>query len=218
MRDVAAIDAWLPQTQCTRCGYDDCRAYAEAIAGNDEAIDRCPPGGQATLRGLAALLSVDAPATIAPDLERFDGYRLARIVEEECIGCTKCIAACPVDAIIGSGKMMHTVVDSLCTGCELCIPPCPVDCIRLEQPEHSTPRSPHWPSFPSAAPDRFRWARQRRRERESDRQAPTDEGGLSKPRGDTDTIDNEILEAVRRARGRRKPWITQVNENWTTKP
>ena len=124
------IDALLPQTQCTRCGYADCRAYAEAIARGDCDINRCPPGGAATLDALAELTGRAARA-LDPECGDFAGLVVAVIDEPACIGCTLCIAACPVDAIIGGPKRMHTVLQSLCTGCELCVPPCPVDCITL---------------------------------------------------------------------------------------
>ena len=124
------IDALLPQTQCTRCGYPTCRDYANAIAGGDADINQCPPGGADGVAALATLLDrenkpldptygVEAPPIVA------------LIDENVCIGCTKCIQACPVDAIVGAAKRMHTVIADECTGCELCIPPCPVDCIAL---------------------------------------------------------------------------------------
>ena len=126
----AQIDALLPQTQCTRCGYPGCKPYADAIAAGEADINQCPPGGGATIQALAALLGrrvialnpangVEAPA------------RVAWIDELRCIGCAKCLAPCPVDAIVGASKFMHTVLVDRCTGCELCIPPCPVDCIEL---------------------------------------------------------------------------------------
>jgi electron transport complex protein RnfB len=128
------IDEQLPQTQCRRCGYDACRPYAEAIAAGEADVNRCPPGGTATLRTLARLL--DRPA---PPLDTSRGtpgpLRVACIDESACIGCTLCIAACPVDAIIGAQKRMHAVLTSLCSGCELCIAPCPVDCIVMRPAE-----------------------------------------------------------------------------------
>jgi electron transport complex protein RnfB len=125
------IDAVLPQTQCEQCGYHGCRPYAEAIARNEAPINRCPPGGTAGIGKLAALLERPAlPLDPAHGIEH--PRMLARIVEADCIGCTKCIQACPVDAIIGASKLMHTVVADDCTGCELCVPACPVDCIVLE--------------------------------------------------------------------------------------
>ena len=124
------IDDVLPQTQCARCGYAGCRPYAEAIAVGAAGIDRCPPGGDATIARLAQLVGCDAPP---PDTSRGQPGPLlvARIDEAACIGCTKCIQACPVDAIVGASKWMHTVLADECTGCDLCIPPCPVDCIEL---------------------------------------------------------------------------------------
>jgi electron transport complex protein RnfB len=125
------IDALLPQTQCTRCGFPACRPYADAIAAGDADINRCPPGGEKVLAALATLLQRNAPA-----LDTSRGLpgplMIARIDESTCIGCTLCIQACPVDAIIGAQKRLHGVLSSLCSGCELCIPPCPVDCIVME--------------------------------------------------------------------------------------
>jgi electron transport complex protein RnfB len=124
------IDALLPQTQCTRCGFDGCRPYAEAIADGRADIDQCPPGGDPGVARLAALLG-RAAKPLNPEYGAFAPPRVAVIDEDTCIGCTKCIQACPVDAIVGASKLMHTVIASWCTGCELCIPPCPVDCIAL---------------------------------------------------------------------------------------
>ncbi|MBK40314.1 MAG: electron transport complex subunit RsxB [Haliea sp.] len=128
------INAILPQTQRGQCGFPGCRPYAEAIAGG-EAINKCPPGGESTIQALADLLDVEAPP-----LDEEHGEEkvkaVAYIREDECIGCTKCIQACPVDAILGAAKQMHTVIASECTGCDLCVEPCPVDCIdMIPQPE-----------------------------------------------------------------------------------
>ena len=131
------IEAVLPQTQCGQCGYPGCRPYAEAIAAGAADINQCPPGGEAGVRALAELLGRE-PKPLNPDNGSEKPKLLAFIREDECIGCTKCIQACPVDAIIGAPKLMHTVVADLCTGCELCLPPCPVDCIDLE-PVQPTP-------------------------------------------------------------------------------
>jgi electron transport complex protein RnfB len=134
MKDDLArrIDALLPQTQCTKCGYDGCRPYAEAIARGAADIDQCPPGGDAVAARLALLLGREA-RPLDPAYGEHRPPQVAVIDEETCIGCTKCIAACPVDAIVGASKLMHTVIASWCTGCELCIPPCPVDCIALAE-------------------------------------------------------------------------------------
>ena len=124
------IDALLPQTQCTRCGYPACRDYAEAIASGKADINQCPPGGAAGIAALATLLG-RAPKPLNPANGIEKPREVALIDEEVCIGCTKCIQACPVDAIVGASKLMHTVLVDECTGCDLCIPPCPVDCITM---------------------------------------------------------------------------------------
>ena len=124
------IDALLPQTQCTKCGYPACRPYAEAIARGEAEINQCPPGGDAVIRGLAALLGREVlPLDPRNGIEQ--PRRVALIDEARCIGCTLCIQACPVDAIVGASKLMHTVVTELCSGCDLCVAPCPVDCIVM---------------------------------------------------------------------------------------
>lgn len=123
------IDAILPQTQCRRCGHDGCRPYAEAIA-RAEPINRCAPGGDATIAAIAALTG-RAREPLDPAFGVEAPLALARIDERACIGCTLCIDACPVDAIVGAARRMHTVLASLCTGCALCVPPCPVDCIDM---------------------------------------------------------------------------------------
>jgi len=127
---VDQIDKLLPQTQCGQCGYPGCRPYAQAIVDGD-AINKCPPGGQNTINALADLLDVEAPQLDAEHGEESEVKKVAFIREEECIGCTKCIQACPVDAILGAAKMMHTVIADECTGCDLCVEPCPVDCIDM---------------------------------------------------------------------------------------
>src|SRR6266581_817767 len=127
---VERIDALLPQTQCRRCGYDGCRPYAHAIARGSATLNQCPPGGDDTVAALSKLLGVPL---LPLDRARGESGPLlgARIDETACIGCALCIAACPVDAIVGAAKLMHTVLAERCTGCELCVPPCPVDCITL---------------------------------------------------------------------------------------
>jgi electron transport complex protein RnfB len=125
-RRIQAIDALLPQTQCGKCGHPGCKPYAEGIAAG-EAINKCPPGGTATIHALAQLLKVPELPLELPAVPA----QIALIREAECIGCTKCIQACPVDAIVGAAKLMHTVITAECTGCELCVAPCPVDCIDI---------------------------------------------------------------------------------------
>jgi electron transport complex protein RnfB len=124
------IDALLPQTQCTRCGYDGCRPYSEAIAGGLAQINQCPPGGSATIAVLASLLHREA-LPLNPE-NGIEGAALVAIIDEDrCIGCVKCLPPCPVDAIVGARRQTHTVIADLCTGCELCVAPCPVDCITM---------------------------------------------------------------------------------------
>ena len=131
-RELAArIDALLPQTQCTKCGYSGCQPYADAIASGVADINQCPPGGDEGVARLARLLGREAKP-LNPLNGLYRPPQVALIDEATCIGCTKCIQACPVDAIVGASKWMHAVIASWCTGCELCIPPCPVDCISLE--------------------------------------------------------------------------------------
>jgi Na+-translocating ferredoxin:NAD+ oxidoreductase subunit B len=127
---VSALDAVLPQTQCTRCGYAGCLPYAEAIARGDADINRCPPGGDATIDALAAL-TARPRVPLDPSCGAHEPLKVAVIDEARCIGCTLCIEACPVDAIIGAAKRMHAVLSTLCSGCELCVAPCPVDCIDM---------------------------------------------------------------------------------------
>ncbi|MFQ3201871.1 MAG: electron transport complex protein RnfB [Zhongshania sp.] len=133
------VESILPQTQCGQCGYPGCRPYAQAIADGDD-INKCPPGGEATIAALADLLGVEAKPLDAAE-EAVPSVAFIR--EEECIGCTKCIQACPVDAILGSAKHMHTVITSECTGCDLCVEPCPVDCIDM-LPIQTNLQTWHW--------------------------------------------------------------------------
>jgi len=183
------IDDLLPQTQCTRCGYDGCAPYAAAIWRGEAAINRCPPGGYATITALAALTAqphtpLDAHCGSEAPL------RVAVIDEPRCIGCTLCIAACPVDAIIGAAKRMHVVLPSLCSGCELCVAPCPVDCIDL------VPAGREWSAKDAAA------ARARHRGR-----ATRIAGVPAQPIARTDAAREEreraVAAAVACARGRR---------------
>ena len=136
---VEKLDALLPQTQCGQCGYPGCRPYAEAIA-NGDVINKCVPGGEPTIKRIAELMGVEVPVDgpLEPPIKK-----VAFIHEDLCIGCTKCIQACPVDAIVGAAKMMHTVIKSECTGCDLCVDPCPTDCIEMiELP--TTPDTWNW--------------------------------------------------------------------------
>jgi electron transport complex protein RnfB len=141
-RKIAArIDALLPQTQCTRCGYGGCAPYAAAIADGEAQINQCPPGGAATIDALAHLLNRPVlPLNPANGVE--SPPRVAWIDEARCIGCARCLAPCPVDAIVGAQKYMHTVLADRCTGCELCLPPCPVDCIEMRSVPHPAVNQP----------------------------------------------------------------------------
>jgi len=127
---VDQIDSILPQTQCGQCTYPGCRPYAQAIANGEAPINQCPPGGETTILQLADLLGVE-PLELNPEHGEESVATVAVIDEENCIGCTLCIQACPVDAILGAAKQMHTVIADECTGCDLCLPPCPVDCIDM---------------------------------------------------------------------------------------
>ena len=141
---VEQIDELLPQTQCGQCGFPGCRPYAESIAAGD-VINKCPPGGQSTINAIANLLDVPAPELDAEHGVESEVKTVAYIREDECIGCTKCIQACPVDAILGAAKLMHTVIADECTGCDLCVEPCPVDCIDM-LPLTEGLKQWHWPA------------------------------------------------------------------------
>lgn len=135
---VEKIDELLPQSQCAQCGYPGCRPYAEAVGVQGEKINRCAPGGEAVMLKIAALLNVD-PQPVDGDEQAQEPVRALAVIDEaNCIGCTKCIQACPVDAIVGATRAMHTVVADLCTGCNLCVAPCPTQCIELRPVETTT--------------------------------------------------------------------------------
>jgi Na+-translocating ferredoxin:NAD+ oxidoreductase subunit B len=185
------IDAALPQTQCTRCGYPDCRAYAQAIADGAAGIDRCPPGGAQGVARLAALTG-RAAVPLAPAVGVEGPRRVMFVDEARCIGCTLCIKACPVDCIVGAPKHMHTVIEALCTGCERCLPACPVDCIEVEI---ATPGRSGWDAWSDADARRSREryaAHQRRLEREAQRA----------PVAAADTKTSAVQAALERARER----------------
>ncbi|MBJ7220774.1 MULTISPECIES: electron transport complex subunit RsxB [unclassified Brenneria] len=140
---VEQVEAMLPQSQCGQCGYPGCRPYAEAVSLNGESINKCVPGGEAMMLKLAEKLNIDPQPLDGDSAARNPERKVAWIDESNCIGCTKCIQACPVDAIIGSTKAVHTVVSELCTGCDLCVSPCPTDCIEL-RPVAPTPANWKW--------------------------------------------------------------------------
>jgi electron transport complex protein RnfB len=194
------IDAWLPQTQCTRCDYPRCLDYARAIATGVASINRCPPGGDVTLDALARITGQPGE-TLDPTIEPGTGRLLARVVEPECIGCALCLDACPVDAIVGAPKLMHTVIAARCTGCALCAPVCPMDCITLD-PHPRPPAAGRWPDLGDTEVQQFRILADRhfRRPPRRRRAGPSASGGaLSR-----DTRQAEIRAAVDRVRRRRE--------------
>lgn len=200
MHDLAdRIDARLPQTQCTKCGFDGCRPYAEAIAANEADIDRCPPGGEAGIFSLAQLLGRPViPLDLARGLP--GPLRVARIDERHCIGCTLCIQACPVDAIVGANKFMHTILQAACTGCDLCVAPCPVDCIHMEP---VTPAR-EWTTADAAAA-RTRFVRRTHRLQSADTvsNGAAVPAATPSPDGSSDRKKAILAEAMARARARR---------------
>ena len=189
------IDALLPQTQCEQCGYHGCRPYAEAIARGEAKINQCSPGGLIGIEKLAALLRQPVlPLNPEHGIEK--PRTLARIVEADCIGCTKCIQACPVDAIVGAAKLMHTVIADDCTGCELCVPACPVDCIvLLPMPEAQLDLA-----HADAARAHFQRREARLKRQRAEREA---ELAARKAAVDTNAQSNPVLEALARAKAKR---------------
>ncbi len=165
-----ALDAALPQTQCTRCGFPDCRSYAEAMASGEAQVNRCPPGGAVGIVRLSTIMRV---ATLPLDESRgSEGPRALAVIDEDwCIGCTLCIKACPVDCIVGASKLMHTVIEAQCTGCELCVPACPVDCIAMVPATGTRTGWDAWsPALADEARERYHFRRLRlqREQREND--------------------------------------------------
>lgn len=209
------LDAALPQTQCTRCGYPDCRGYAEAIAAGQAAINQCPPGGAEGIARLAALTGLP-PLPLNP-ANGHEGPRTRAVIDEAwCIGCTLCIKACPVDCISGAAKLMHTVIAEQCTGCELCIPVCPVDCIVLVNVSDERSGWDAWSAeLADEARDRYAFHRQRteRERRENDeRLAAKAQAKLADLASHSRLTDPEALErkravveaALARSRAQRK--------------
>ena len=192
---AADVDALLPQTQCTRCGYPDCAAYARAIAHESAPINRCPPGGAATIAALADLTG-QAAAPLDPECGAHVPLEVAVVDEARCIGCTICIQVCPVDAIVGAPKRMHAVLDAWCSGCELCVAPCPVDCIVMR------PAVRPWTDLDirlSRERHRARDARLARGERIADRAAAT----TAPATGERERRQATVAAALERAKARR---------------
>ena len=202
---VERIDACLPQTQCTQCGYPRCRAYAEAIAQGKAGINQCPPGNAATIQALAALLAKQ-PKPLDPRFGAHAPRTRAVIDEALCIGCRKCLDVCPVDAIVGARKLMHTVIAADCTGCELCLPPCPVDCISMQPAPPATPGET-WAEYPRAETERWRTLTEKRRQRLARR--GRSRGGVTArttvlpPATESERIRAEIRAAVERVKAKK---------------
>lgn len=156
---ISAIDAMLPQMQCARCGFEACWPYAQAIARGEAETNRCPPGGEPTSHRLARMMGV-IPKRLDPSCADSGPRRVALIEEAWCIGCTACIEACPVDAIVGASKLMHTVIQQECTGCELCVAPCPMECISMQAPNDLCAG---WDKARAQRARQRYWARQGRR-------------------------------------------------------
>ncbi|NII10103.1 RnfABCDGE type electron transport complex subunit B [Oleiagrimonas sp. C23AA] len=198
------LDALLPQTQCEQCGYHGCRPYAEAMARGEADVNQCPPGGAEGIAALAAVLECE-PKPLNPEHGVEKPRTLARVIEADCIGCTKCIQVCPVDAIIGAAKRMHTVIADRCTGCELCVPACPVDCIALDP----MPAAQIDQAHADAARRHFqareaRLARERA-EREAQLAARKAAMHAAKPKEGSSSISRSaVMEAIARAKAKRE--------------
>lgn len=200
--DVRAIDALLPQTQCTRCGYQGCLPYAQAIARGEADINQCPPGGAATIETLAALTGRPVlPLNPVNGVEK--PREVAFILEEHCIGCTKCLPACPVDAILGANKRMHTMIAIECNGCELCIAPCPVDCIIMvpDSVNAGAPRGPISAIEAAHYRDRYHAHQQRSLRRQTEQSAQI-EAKRADLQGDIGA--SSVAAAIARAKARRE--------------
>lgn len=191
------IDAILPQTQCEQCGYHGCRPYAEAMVQGHAPINQCPPGGAAGIEKLATLLNLP-PLPLDPAHGVEKPRTLALIVEADCIGCTKCIQACPVDAIVGAAKLMHSVLIDHCTGCELCVPACPVDCIDL------VPMPLDYQDMAHADAARLHFNRREARLARDNAQRDAELAARKAAVGEGALARNPVLEALARAKARQQ--------------
>lgn len=199
---VDQLNSLLPQTQCTKCGFDGCKPYAQAMADGRADTNRCPPGGPETIAALSNLLGRD-PKPLDPECGEHQPFHVALIDEEHCIGCTLCIQACPVDAILGATQRMHTIITEDCTGCELCVDPCPVDCITM------VPAEREWTKKDAVrAKEHYELRNQRLMESHHETKGPAARTLSNKP--SVASIDTEadkqdrIAKALQRARARRK--------------
>lgn len=206
---AAKLDAALPQTQCTRCGYPRCHDYAEAIARGEADINRCPPGGAPSIRLLAQILGVPSKP-LDPRFGAHAPRRRAAIDERRCVGCRKCLDVCPVDAVVGAHQWMHTVIAAQCSGCELCLPPCPVDCIDMV-PVRATVPGPFWPDYSDAEAKHWRARTLARLDRLARRGEPAKLGRGPRRKHDSNLRDapppeqmrTEIRAAIARVKARR---------------
>jgi len=202
---IKAIDEWLPQTQCTQCSYPRCLDYAQAIAHGEADINQCPPGGDTTIRGLAALLGkIGKP--LNPKYGENKPREMAVIDEDRCIGCVMCIKPCPTDAIIGSAKHIHTVIADDCTGCGLCIDPCPVDCIEM-QVIGAKQTKPHW-RWTEYSPEQTQKAREQTeaklvREATREKTIAANKKLKAMRKSSPDDLKLDILAAVKRANAKK---------------
>ncbi|MEO7639856.1 MAG: RnfABCDGE type electron transport complex subunit B [Ramlibacter sp.] len=205
------VHAALPQTQCTRCGYPDCAAYADAVAGGEAPINQCPPGGAEGIARLAAITG--QPAQPLNPVNGTEAPRAVAVIDEAwCIGCTLCIKVCPTDAILGSNKLMHTVIEPYCTGCELCLPVCPVDCISLENVTSERTGWAAWsPQLASEALERYQYHSERRpldlhsEPISSENAAETPSGDVQSTHGTEAARKRAVIEAaLARARASRR--------------
>ena len=209
--DLASrLNALLPQTQCTRCGYPACRPYAEAMAKGTADTNQCPPGGQAGVDALGILLGSESKL-LDPTFGIEAAPTIALIDEDVCIGCTKCIQACPVDAIVGAAKRMHTIITAECTGCELCIPPCPVDCITMVATSAMPLDRAEILHRASYSKTRFEARNQRLAEKQDERSSRREAAQKMDAPRVAPISRNAVLEAIARGKARREANATKID-------